>query len=119
MLNWATYILAMSYSKSHAIPEAFRANVMNWFRVPMNIITCAALLCLHIDWIAYDKRVVFGACLVICFMGFGAVNAFLSVTSNENGANGDTAEAKGPRNSPQNTLNGDEESEVKEKLLDA
>ena len=119
MLNCATYISAMSYSKSQVIPEAFRANVMNWFRVPMNIITCAALLCLHIDWIADDKRLVFGACLVICFMGFGAVNAFLSVTSNENGVNADTKEEKGSRSSPQNTLNGDEETEVKEKLLDA
>ena len=25
----------------------------------MNFITCAALLCLHIDWISNDKRVVF------------------------------------------------------------
>ena len=69
----------MSYTKSQVIPESHRANVMNWFRVPMNIITCAALLCLHVDWISYDKRLVFGACLVLCFMGLYATNALLSL----------------------------------------
>lgn len=40
-------------------------------RVPMNVITCGALLCLHVDWVSRDKRLVFGACLVLCLMGEG------------------------------------------------
>ena len=109
----------MSYWKSQVIPEAYRANVMNWFRVPMNIITCVALFCLHIDWIASDKRLVFGACLVICFMGFGAVNAFLSMIPNENGGSADTTETKETRISSQNALACDEETGVKQTLIGA
>ena len=70
----------MSFTKSQVIPESYRANVMNWFRVPMNIITCAALLCLHVDWISHDKRIVFGACLIICVLGLLATNGLLSLS---------------------------------------
>ena len=76
--------VAMSFTKSQVIPEAYRANVMNWFRVPMNVITCAALLCLHVDWISYDKRLVFGACLIICFFGLCATNLLLSLSNGDN-----------------------------------
>ena len=65
---------------------------MNWFRVPMNIITCAALLCLHVDWISYDKRLVFGACLVLCAMGLYSTNKLLSLPSN--GGEKDSSETK-------------------------
>ena len=106
----------MSYTKSQVIPESHRANVMNWFRVPMNIITCAALLCLHVDWISYDKRVVFGACLVICFMGLYATNALLSLPSNGNDK--DSSETKeGVPFSEQDTSTSIEEVE-KQKLIE-
>merc|ERR1712029_1032117 len=59
----------ISYLRSQVIPESHRANVMNWFRVPMNIITCGALLCLHVDAISNDKRIVFGACLLLSGLG--------------------------------------------------
>ena len=77
-------IIAMSFTKSQVIPESYRANVMNWFRVPMNIITCAALLCLHVDWISHDKRIVFGACLIICVLGLLATNGLLSLSDDSN-----------------------------------
>merc|ERR1712156_578767 len=63
------YFPAISYLRSQVIPESHRANVMNWFRVPMNIITCGALLCLHVDAISNDKRIVFGACFALCIIG--------------------------------------------------
>ena len=43
------YFPAMSYLKSQIVPENHRANVMNWFRVPMNMITCSALLCMNLE----------------------------------------------------------------------
>ena len=79
-INTIKIIIAMSFTKSQVIPESYRANVMNWFRVPMNIITCAALLCLHVDWISHDKRIVFGACLIICVLGLLATNGLLSLS---------------------------------------
>ena len=83
-INILKIIIAMSFTKSQVIPESYRANVMNWFRVPMNIITCAALLCLHVDWISHDKRIVFGACLIICVLGLLATNGLLSLSDDSN-----------------------------------
>ncbi len=77
-LSLGMYFPAISYAKSQVIPEAYRANVMNWFRVPMNVITCATLLCLHIDWIAADKRIVFGGCFVLAILGVVIAGAFIS-----------------------------------------
>ena len=70
------YFPAISFVKSQVIPESHRANVMNWFRVPMNIITCATLLFLHVDWIAADKRIVFGACFGLVVTGIFTATAF-------------------------------------------
>jgi len=63
------YFPAISYLRSQVIPESHRANVMNWFRVPMNVMTCGALLCLHVETISQDKRIVFGACFALCIIG--------------------------------------------------
>ena len=110
----------MSYSKSQVIPESYRANVMNWFRVPMNIITCAALLCLRVDWISYDKRFVFGACLIISFLGLWAINDFISMTATNGGGSGEEVQTgTKPKPSAINELKAAEEAEVTKKLLDA
>merc|ERR1712168_896159 len=73
------YFPAISYLRSQVIPESHRANVMNWFRVPMNVITCGALLCLHVEAISNDKRIVFGACLLLALLGTFLCNRFLVV----------------------------------------
>jgi uncharacterized membrane-anchored protein YitT (DUF2179 family) len=78
------YFPAISYAKSQAIPESHRANVMNWFRVPMNLITCATLLCLHVEWVAADKRIVFGACLVLAILGVFVSGKFIAALKGEN-----------------------------------
>ncbi len=71
------YFPAMSFAKSQVIPESHRANVMNWFRVPMNVVTCAALLCLHIESVANDKRVVFAFCLGMALFGVIMATKFM------------------------------------------
>merc|ERR1719483_355963 len=65
------YLPAMSYLRSQVIPESHRANVMNWFRVPMNLITCIALLCLKMEAVSADKRIVFGCCLGLGGLALG------------------------------------------------
>jgi len=97
------YFPAISYLRSQVIPESHRANVMNWFRVPMNVMTCGALLCLHVDYISQDKRLVFGACLGLCLIGTMISTKFLEVFRDENAAK------KGE---------GDVETDVKSGLLD-
>ena len=106
----------MSFTKSQVIPEAYRANVMNWFRVPMNIITCAALLCLHVDWISYDKRTVFAACLIICVMGIFATNALLALAPN--GDNKKDSDAQGSLPSSQTEKSKEGNDIEKQKLLE-
>jgi len=71
------YFPAISYLRSQVIPESHRANVMNWFRVPMNVITCGALLCLHVDAISNDKRIVFGTCLLLSGLGAFLAQKFI------------------------------------------
>ena len=41
------YFPAIGYLRSQVIPESLRANIMNWFRVPLNVITCSVLWWLH------------------------------------------------------------------------
>jgi hypothetical protein len=71
------YFPAMSYCKSQIIPESHRANVMNWFRVPMNIITCVTLLCLHFEWLKRDKRAVFATCFGLVAVGILLASKFI------------------------------------------
>ena len=59
------------YGKKTEIPKHSQTfvNILLLTRVPMNIITCGALLCLHVDAISNDKRIVFGACLLLSGLG--------------------------------------------------
>ena len=44
------------------IPEELRASIMNWFRVPMNLLTCAGLLLLHNNTIIGSNSAMFAIC---------------------------------------------------------
>jgi len=70
------YFPSISTLKSQYVPEACRANIMNWFRVPMNVITCVALLCLKIEFVSKNKGYVFLFCFLLSMAGFVVVKAF-------------------------------------------
>ncbi|GFR19051.1 molybdate-anion transporter [Trichonephila clavata] len=59
------YFPAIGYIKSECIPESHRANIMNWFRVPLNVITCIILLSLHGERGAGGNCVIFLICSVM------------------------------------------------------
>ncbi|UYV66610.1 MFSD5 [Cordylochernes scorpioides] len=68
------YFPSIGFIKSQVIPESHRANVMNWFRVPLNIITCFLLLFLHQEDFAHGNQMLFiiaafllGAAVLIVF----------------------------------------------------
>jgi len=71
------YFPSISVLRGQVIPESHRANVMNWFRVPMNCLTCGALLSLKIDSISKDKRIVFAFCLAISLLGIVLCDKFI------------------------------------------
>lgn len=56
------YFPAIGYIKSECIPESHRANIMNWFRVPLNIITCIILLLLHTETQSSGNFLIFLLC---------------------------------------------------------
>ena len=43
-LSIGLYFPSIGTLRGRLIPESHRATVTNWFRVPMNLITCATLL---------------------------------------------------------------------------
>ena len=70
------YFPSISTLKSTYIPEANRANIMNWFRVPMNVITCVALLTLKMPLVSQNKGFVFLFCLAMAVVGLVVVKKF-------------------------------------------
>jgi hypothetical protein len=56
------YFPSIGCLRSQIIPEERRATVTNWFRVPMNIITCVTLLAINHPVVAADKRPIFATC---------------------------------------------------------
>lgn len=62
------YFPAIGYLRSQVIPEELRAGIMNWFRVPTNIITCAGLLLVHNNTIISSTQSMFAICTVLLFI---------------------------------------------------
>ena len=72
------YFPSMSTLKSVHIPESNRANIMNWFRVPMNTITCLVLLGTKIPFLAANKGYVFFFCFLMTLLGLVVVKRFIN-----------------------------------------
>ncbi len=72
--------ICFSLFLSRYIPESHRATVTNWFRVPMNLLTCGALLTVNLPSVAADKRAVFAMCAIALGGGAAAASAFASAT---------------------------------------
>ena len=58
-----------SLFRSELIPESHRATVSNWFYVPMNLMTCPALLAINNAAVAADKRLIFSVCTLALVVG--------------------------------------------------
>ncbi|KAK8735990.1 hypothetical protein OTU49_005157 [Cherax quadricarinatus] len=56
------YFPAIGYLRSQVIPEDLRAGIMNWFRVPTNVITCAGLLLVHNNTLISSTQTMFAIC---------------------------------------------------------
>ncbi|MCL4134072.1 UNVERIFIED_CONTAM: hypothetical protein GTU68_064435 [Idotea baltica] len=64
------YFPAIGYLRSQVIPEDLRAGIMNWFRLPTNTITCAALLLLHNDTLISSTQAMFTICAIMMLFAF-------------------------------------------------
>ncbi|XP_014784952.1 molybdate-anion transporter [Octopus bimaculoides] len=57
------YFPAMGFLRNNIIPETHRTNIMNWFRIPLNLISCIVLLLLHEDVFQHGNRMIFVVCV--------------------------------------------------------
>lgn len=64
-LGIGIYFPAMGFLRSRILPEANRASIMSWFRVPINLIACAVLMLLHEDVFQHGNRWIFLICAVL------------------------------------------------------
>ncbi|CAL4124423.1 unnamed protein product [Meganyctiphanes norvegica] len=59
------YFPAIGYLRTHIIPEELRANIMSWFRVPLNILACGGLIFLHNTYLVGSYHAIFTICTLI------------------------------------------------------
>ncbi|XP_042867551.1 molybdate-anion transporter-like isoform X1 [Penaeus japonicus] len=76
------YFPAIGYLRSQVIPEDLRAGIMNWFRVPTNIITCAGLLLVHNNTIISSTECMFAICTFMLVIALFSNMKFISLYSN-------------------------------------
>lgn len=62
------YYPSIGFIKSECIPETYRANIMNWYRVPLNVVICIILLSFHGDIDSRGNCIVFLLCagMMLC-----------------------------------------------------
>jgi len=71
------YFPSIGVLRSQLVPESHRATVTNWFRVPMNIITCATLMAVNHPTVAEDKRSIFATCTGLLITGVLVASKFI------------------------------------------
>ncbi|KAL3841831.1 hypothetical protein ACJMK2_019930 [Sinanodonta woodiana] len=62
-ISVGVYFPAMGFLRSRKIPENHRWSIMNWFRVPINLISCIVLMLLHEDVFQHGNRMIFVVCV--------------------------------------------------------
>jgi len=85
------YFPCIARLRGETIPDNLRANIMNWFRVPMNIITCGALLGMHaVHDDGRANQIVFLLCTLSAFIGYLISVSFSKIIPrNSNSDDGD------------------------------
>ncbi|XP_077978561.1 molybdate-anion transporter-like [Glandiceps talaboti] len=68
------YFPAMGFLRSQVLPEAHRVGIMNWFRMPLNLIACVGLMMLHGDPSQMGERNIFAICTIL--MGIAMICGF-------------------------------------------
>ena len=77
------YFPSIGCLRSELIPEERRATVTNWFRVPMNLITCITLLTINHPVVAADKRPIFATCTGLLITAVVVCSKFNVVSQHE------------------------------------
>lgn len=91
------YFRAMTIVRARVVPQATRSAINSWFRVPLNLIACIILMCLHNNSFPHANRLIFVSCAALLFLASIAVTYLVSLIRRDddlgdlvtvNGANG-------------------------------
>lgn len=77
------YFPAMSFLRRQLIPEKEQTGVMNWFRVPLNLIAGLGLLVLHVSDYQSGTRNMFSLCAVTMLLALLSVVGLFSLVRND------------------------------------
>ncbi|KAK6191675.1 hypothetical protein SNE40_003300 [Patella caerulea] len=77
------YFPAMGYLRNRVIPENYRYSIMNWFRIPLNLISCAVLMLLHEDVFRHGNRMIFVICTFLLFLALLCGVRFLKLSKGD------------------------------------
>lgn len=77
------YFPSMGYLRSRIIPEQHRWSLTNWFRVPINLISCVVLMLLHEDVFRHGNRMIFVVCFVLVLLAVLGTLRFLKLSKQE------------------------------------
>jgi len=71
------YFPAIGTLRGEVIPDALRANITNWFRVPMNILTCVGLMGMHQFDHPRSNQILFFLCGMSSLIGLFLTKKFI------------------------------------------
>lgn len=84
------YFPSMGYLRSRIIPEQHRWSLTNWFRVPINLISCVVLMLLHEDAFKHGNRMIFVVCFLLILLAVLCGLRFLKLSKQEESLKQDT-----------------------------
>ena len=77
------YFPAMTFIRSQLVPEATRRSILNWFRVPLNLITCIVLMMLHNPYFRHGNRFIFVTCVGLLSVAAVCTVKFITMVQND------------------------------------
>ena len=77
------YFPAMAMIRSRTIPEKYRTSIMNWFRVPLNLIACAVLMMLHNSSWRHGNILIFITCTCLLAIASMCVVKLISLSKED------------------------------------
>lgn len=77
------YFRAMTIVRARIVPQATGTAINSWFRVPLNLIACLILMCLHNDVFRHGNRLIFGICALLLVIASIFVTCLVSLVRRE------------------------------------
>uniref|UniRef100_A0A663FHQ8 Molybdate-anion transporter n=1 Tax=Aquila chrysaetos chrysaetos TaxID=223781 RepID=A0A663FHQ8_AQUCH len=82
-LSCGLYFPAMGFLRRKVVPEKDRLGVMNWFRLPLNLLACLGLLVLHDSDRQTGTRSMFGVCAAVALLALLAVGRLFALSRHD------------------------------------